>query len=423
MRKCPNCKKAVPVGARRCVHCRSLVGDASVDLDNLNATTRMGTNSKNSSPYGHAESGRKFNDFQDQSNAHHTMIGLGPIAASPARRSSEDLSRNFGQQTIAGMPGISFEPHARQGGYRMAAASARTPARGLAPVKDNADHIHSNPHFSQQEIPHTETVVGKQSPFFNMPEKQNIYANNGQNVPTQAPQAFQEPEEDALAGLPGVSVVPSSLVDEEFDDLTSKLFGDDFVIDEEEEDEEGLDFDVPTDPTPIKPVTTQPVITQPKPTANIAAVQPVTKRQEFKPNSQPVKKIDPNAQMGSKNEKNIQIHKTFSLFDKIIIGATGASVLFFVLWIIIALTSSQDAANTQGSNLPAIILVVLNIAGSGVCTLRYKSLKPMHIMAIVAILTVALFIAMVAGGADSRIFLLLGMLCQTICVGTCFLKY
>ena len=67
-------------------------------------------------------------------------------------------------------------------------------------------------------------------------------------------------EDDPLAGLSGVSAapVPSSLVDEEFTDLTSKLFGEDFAdINETPVDEDGWDFDF--DSPAAEPEVSEPV--------------------------------------------------------------------------------------------------------------------------------------------------------------------
>lgn len=404
MRKCPNCKKAVPVGARRCVHCRSLVAD-SADIDTMNAITRMGTgDSANGSQSGRADNARNFYDAQDQSMQHRTMIGLGPISTPASRRSSEDLSRNFGQQTIAGMPGISFDTNARQsGGYRMAAASSQTPERGLTHVKSNRN---ASPwdDFDIDAKPahlHSETVVGRQSAH-HQKNTQNSYT---QQIPKQQEQ--QEQQENALAGLPGVSVVPSSLVDEEFDDLTSKLFGDDFVLNtDDDEEEDGLDFDVPTAPakpvhTPVQPQTT--TTTKPNTTTQIAP-----------------KSVPQNGNCEHRSPLPLK-PQSLNLYDKLTLGFTILSAIILFIWVLSALFTTQDP-NKDGSNLPAIIFAVFNMAASAICALFYRSLKSAHIMMALGGLTIALFIAMIAGDADGRILLLLGMFCQIFSIGTCFLK-
>ena len=391
----------MPVGARRCVQCRSLVGEPA-DIDAMNAVTRMGAGNPKDNT--RADNGR---NFQDQPMTHQTMIGLGPISAPSSRRSSEDLSRNFGQQTIAGMPGISFDSNARQGGYRMA-ASAHTPDRGLSPVKAKTENVWDDPPYSSDSnhtahAPQTHTPTAK-SENINIPEL-----------------TFPE-EDDALAGMPGASVVPSSLVDEEFDDLTSKLFGDDFVIEQDDDDDEdGLDFDVPTDPTPVTP--------QPKPVVNIPATQPMAHRQEKKTtqttNKTPKKTTQTTNKTINKSPKKSkkQPSKQQILCDKIAIISTCIAAALFLFWIVFALVdNSQNNAEIQGSNLPAAIVAILNIAASAICALLFKSLKTIHIMAIIGSLTIALFIAMVAGGANTILLLLAGMLCQVICVSACFLK-
>lgn len=243
MRKCPNCRKAIPVGARRCVHCRTLVNDSSgsdpsstrmglgarreeaPDFD-VNNSTSFGRPGSQESLGGVAKSNERLPDARRFDAApHHTMIGLGPISGI-RRQQNEAPERNFAQTTIAGMPGITFDRN--QQGF---SSQSATPER-LTAVADLGRSADSNER--QRTVA---PVVAKQSidaVSFDVPEL----------VPSRA-----EDPEDALFALPGVVPPPSSLVDEEFVDLTSQLFGADFAIDAFDGDEEdGWDFDFLTPP-------------------------------------------------------------------------------------------------------------------------------------------------------------------------------
>lgn len=147
-------------------------------------------------------------------NPHQTMIGLGPVMAGSGYGGSREVQK-YAQTTIAGMPGIAFEALRQQG--NAAQDALKTPARGLSPVSQRLEDPTPVPCAA-----------------FSM--------NDGMCAPNSA-----DNPEDPFSGLPGVAPKPSSLVDEEFVDLTSKLFGEDFTVNAVSgnlEDDDGWDFDV-----------------------------------------------------------------------------------------------------------------------------------------------------------------------------------
>ena len=274
MRKCPNCKKAIPVGAKKCIHCRASVvdyegQDGSGGWDNeavRNNTTafgrpnsgnslnpidgggrgyggmggRMGASSNSydrisgisshvsssggygrvgggyntplSGSYGRASGGfGRANSNSYEEAPHNTMLGLGPIAAPGGRDFYDDENKgsgNRGSNTIAGMPGIKFD-------------------------------------MSRRQAMEQDALVGADSAEV----AQAVASSAPKPLDISAPKVESKPEDDPFAGLPGVAPAPSSLVDEEFDDLTAKLFGDEFAAGGNDVgDEEGFDFDFTEEP-------------------------------------------------------------------------------------------------------------------------------------------------------------------------------
>ena len=116
MRKCPNCKKPVPIGARKCVHCRTSLADSG---SNDPSSTRMGVGNYPNEQMGgdRAEitsfgrpSGGGYNDGMDfraqmnqafSENPHQTMMGLGPISGNSERNMWAEQNQGFAQTTIS----------------------------------------------------------------------------------------------------------------------------------------------------------------------------------------------------------------------------------------------------------------------------------------------------------------------------------
>lgn len=275
MRKCPNCKNPLPVGARRCVHCRALVGDTA--HENENASTHMGFGGgrdfdeerASSTSLGlpgspmlsrsvDGDSRRQMSRAFDEA-PHQTMLGLGPVMSNSRRQhdSNNDTMGAFsGQRTISGMPGISGFIQSQT------AASARTPERPLRavsmrPTREVAT-VSDEDLFAAQRQAHNVSSG-------NAPEIDAFEPRSSSPSFASAPAAaasvsrsdavmdsmlgfgagHSSDDDDPFAGLPGVAPKPSSLVDEEFVDLTSQLFGDDFAAGTSgvDDEEDGWDFD------------------------------------------------------------------------------------------------------------------------------------------------------------------------------------
>ena len=277
MRKCPNCKKPVPIGARRCVYCRAVLSEVANDTaesDDLNTRMGFGGAAKSlntddingSTAFGRpGASGANSSDNRgmmgrNNNMTHHTMLGLGPISSSSAR--DEILSGNLGgvnQRTIAGMPGVSFDTQRANSGYRISnvqpSQNRDSEFSAQNTIRQSSSHNEGLRPISQQQSPVAQAQRFEQ-PAANQFSEQPIRRSQ----PVAAPTPAHAPAEDPLAGMAGVAPMPSSLVDEEVVDLTSKLFGDAFaaVKDDNDEDEDGLDFDMPAAPAPKPAATPKP---------------------------------------------------------------------------------------------------------------------------------------------------------------------
>ena len=242
MRKCPNCHKNIPVGARRCVHCRAILSEfeggengpstqlgvfGNRDSEAVRGNTTAFGLPRSLSPL-ESNSVRGSATYNDE-GPHQTMLGLGTVSSqpSPRQRDVDDTDRlAAGNHTIAGMPGIKLDLNSggnrRPGGESIMGASSSRMNRAT-PV-------------SQEPVPRS---VAK-----NIAPSTKPVINSGLKIEN----------DDPFAGLPGVSPapVPSSLIDEEFVDLTAKLFGDDFAAGANDIEDDGWDFDVPVDDPVVK---------------------------------------------------------------------------------------------------------------------------------------------------------------------------
>ncbi|MFA5624655.1 MAG: hypothetical protein WC966_06340 [Bradymonadales bacterium] len=214
MRKCPQCRKAVPVGARRCVYCRASVEEVTLGKQSLggygvqhdsfedeaNSTSFGKPGSKN---FSHAMN----NDFKS-AGPQHTLLGLGPVALGSGRTKVEEEEERFGQTTMVGMPGVVFE---QTGGIGTNKISIATPKLEEKLLANKSDRITTKAEEHEVKKPETESSDA----------------------------------DDPLFGLLGVvAPKPSSLIDEEFTDLSHEVFGDDFNFKlDDDDDVEGWDFD------------------------------------------------------------------------------------------------------------------------------------------------------------------------------------
>ena len=234
MRKCPNCKNPLPVGARRCVHCRALVGDTMNEHDN--SSTHMGFGGSYTSEEERASSTslglpgsltlsrnvdggsrRQMNHGFDES-PHHTMLGLGPVMSNSRNSydSNNDTMGAFsGQRTISGMPGISgFSVNS------MNRSSARTPERPLKavsmrPTREVQTVSDADLMSMRQNTPAVSVAVPPSDALRSSPKLDAFTPSSTAKTPTSSDAVFDSMlqfsaasdanDDDPFAGLPGVA--------------------------------------------------------------------------------------------------------------------------------------------------------------------------------------------------------------------------
>ncbi len=212
MRKCPNCHKNVPAGAKRCVYCRSLVEKEKVssqprpeevELDAASHTMLGVANSAIRSGDRNKRSDDVSDDYGDENN--HTLLGFGAgMRLGDEREQRVDDSKDKMQETMLGMPGVS--------------AVARDIEVGSGVLGLNRPVMRGK---------HSDPVGGVAS------SKGKL----GSSEPS-------GDDFDPLAGLVGVSPKVSSLIDEEFDDISTDVLG--FNLDDadlEDTDNDWLDIE------------------------------------------------------------------------------------------------------------------------------------------------------------------------------------
>ncbi len=397
MKKCPNCNKAVPFGARRCVYCRTPLDDENstpndqvVSERGFNATSR---NFDNGSDFGLEDNPRKFNK---------TMIGLGPVSIHDAPKENTD---SFAQRTIAGMRGISFDDALdtnKPGIYRMSGKSSIS--------KETLNQ--AAPQF-KKTLFQTSPIDSEVSPT-PAADKHRAAAPAKQT----APEPAQEQKEDILAGLPGAAPMPSSLVDEEFVDLTSQVFGDDFASITQEaadDDDDGLDFDFPTAPAPVKaePPKSESVKADDKSKNIIAAPEKAlsdsVQSAPASSTSDSTASTDPAPASSSPAKKKKSKKKKDGPLDYVAIACAACGVLASVVVIV----------SLKGSGPVPIILLALAAALDGIFFAIRKKLSSMG-------RAILFFIAalVILGGLvmTKNALIIIPMICQVIGALCCFLK-
>ena len=452
MRKCPNCKKAVPVGARRCVYCRMLIadstneapinsgqnsmtqmgfGNAKEDDFDSNNSTSLGLPGGNFAPNIGSADKRSIHHFDVNEAPHQTMIGLGPITSNSSRNVGNPAKdTNSGMHTIAGMPGVSFDPS------EVAAFKARlTPMRNTpirpsqavlntpneAPVNIPKGIRRSNVNMTpvaqptpsrstQTPIPSAQSAIPKSQPALK-PQSQVNQPAVAQPAP--APSAAAAAPKTAsndnlLAGLPGVAPVPSSLVDEEFVDLTSKVFGSDFAgVNESFDDEEdGLDFDFPSAPEkPQQPAAQKapapapapapqpqviPIPSIPQPKANIQpaapakpkTVEPAQPAAKAEPAPEPKKIVEP---LPAQEEIPLR-NASGGTMDYITLILAMLSAVACIAWLAFAAISLSTLTMLAGATILSIII-------DGIYFPLRNKIKPVMMTLIFLIALIVLFLA------------------------------
>ncbi len=222
MRKCPNCHKNVPAGAKRCVYCRSLVKKEKVmhqqkqtDDPESDAASHTMLNIASSAIHQNKEASHSSTTHDDSQDINdHTLLGFGASASLGSQRQlRSDNSKDQMQSTMLGMPGVA----------------------GLG-----------------RDIDLNSPVLGLNHPGVKTKTPpQSIKINNTTTTPPppEQHQTSEETEEidsddfDPLAGLVVFSPKVSSLIDEEFDDISTDILG--FNIDDtelEDTDNDWLDI-------------------------------------------------------------------------------------------------------------------------------------------------------------------------------------
>lgn len=407
MRKCPKCKKAVPVGERRCLYCRAIISEPSNDTEAQESSVRAvnlredlnGTFSRNNN---------NLSDQLDNSDrrsgkrqTHQTIFGMGAISANSSRLSFDDEPSDFGQRTIAGMPGISFDALRRAGGPKTDSAPSAQPV-------EPAPRPESDPEPKQRSSKASliDASFIEEMSLSLEPTKSSVSSISPAQAPT-APAPAETPSDDPLAGLAGVaSVKPSSLVDEEFVDLTSKLFGDTFAQikeDAEEDDDDGWDFDVPTK-------TAAPAAAPAASAPAVAPVSPDNEEDAFEDDDELEEAATENAP-ASASQKIVGYVMTAS--------ACIASVCL-VAWLLFALSGGANASEGIGIISVAIASIIANIA---ICVLS-KQVKPLIGTAVFGILALLLLLMMIMipFALDARPILLIAIIFELAATMSSFLK-
>ena len=264
MSKCPSCGKGVPVGAKRCIYCRATVDPNSandpnkvriaadpsntllgipgarssssspkaVDLEAMGGNTKLGVGSRAGGPLGirRPSAGK---------GVRQTLMGLGSVRLlndpeeDQATEKSARPSRSP-HHTMAGMPGVSQDPRSTMMGMPAIKESAiqKAPQRTKVPTIP----------VPQEAIDRAQRAIDKQRQQATPPSP----VQSAKPTTELAPQAVEE-EFDPLAGMIGVQEPRvSSLMDEEVEDLSAAVFGNDFAFNDEdfdfEDDDEEDDF-------------------------------------------------------------------------------------------------------------------------------------------------------------------------------------
>ena len=418
MRKCPNCKKAVPVGARRCVYCRTILGE-SENEDYGNSTQLGFLRDRDSGSFSQNNVMQRRNGaggYQD-GGVHQTMIGLGPIPAGTGRGSDNDRGSNqgFAQRTMAGMPGISFDAQHPNGTYRMGAQSS-------AGASGSGWRVEPNYQSQNNAMPVDPIQIQARTPERPMkPVAQRDPVIEKKAEPVIPPPQAKAGTENVLAGLPGVAPMPSSLVDEEFVDLTSKLFGAEFAevnqVDEEEED--GFDFDAPAaHPAPVAAAAVPPTPASPAapaappatPLSGYPTLKPPADSKASDKSSEDQKASDKSSeeQETSAPQKDAAAeaapsgqaaasHKAkLSTMMFAALASAGLSALMAILWFVMASGSiNWDAQMT----IALVGAAAANIVIDAVCLIAYRKFSSMT-LAILFFVGVVLFMgaAVMASG-------------------------
>lgn len=401
MRKCPKCKKAVPVGERRCLYCRAIICEPSNDTEAQESSVRA-VNLREDLNGTFSRSNNNLSDQLDNSERrsgkrqpHQTIFGMGAISANSSRLSFDDEPSDFGQRTIAGMPGISFDAFRRAG--RQDSAPSAQPVEPAPRPEAKPEPRQASSKASLIDASFIEEMSLSLEPS-------KPAASNTSSAPSAPAEA---PADDPLAGLAGVaSVMPSSLVDEEFVDLTSKLFGDTFAQikeDTEEDDDDGWDFDVPAKPAEKA---------APATASQAAAPASSVNEEDDLEDDDDIEEADvPESAPASVSQKAVGYVMTAS---------AGIAAICLAVWLLLALTSGANASEGIGIIATAIASIIANIA---LCALSKKA-KPLIGTAVFGILALLLLVMMIMTlfAPEARPIMLIAIIFELAAAMSSFLK-
>lgn len=449
MRKCPNCKNPLSVGARRCVHCRALVGDSMNDHD---LSTHMGLGGytseedrasstslglPGSSALSRSVDGtrrQKISAFDE--SPHHTMLGLGPVISNvrnPHDSNNDTMGAFAGQRTISGMPGISGFTQ------NQLSALARTPERPLKavsmrPTREVQTVGDADLMSMRQNTPSVPIAVPPSEAMRSEPKLDAFESSTAANVPSTSEVVFDsmlqfnaasaDSDDDPFAGLPGVEPKPSSLVDEEFVDLTSKLFGDDFAAGTAnvDDDEDGWDFDFAPEPMEESPEEPKPVVQQTeaktvepsdvvvsgeKSEGAISASGRESKvEQPIKTQEKPTVKADSASVHDASKAANVATHvaaasgnedATLSnpMSDFVLKCAAWSTLSVYILWFTVAMMKDGTLKNGEGAGLLLSAVVGLAFIANVVYLFCFDKIRRSTLSGMLGVATVLLVVATV----------------------------
>ncbi|MBQ9394386.1 MAG: hypothetical protein IJU23_02575 [Proteobacteria bacterium] len=343
MRKCPNCKKPVPVGIARCLYCQASLASDRDDEENVNSFRGV-----------HSGEDDEFEPKAQGGRARRaTMIGLGAISLDDAKPSKNPEP----QRTIVGMPGISADLLRQSNAFQNNKHSEiESPRKMINPAPDDdlkpKQSGSNNTVSSQVEPAKKSEPVKTPDPAPKAEPAKKVDLMDGILGDFFDPLQGPVEDDDILKGLPGVAPVPSSLMDEEVVDLTSQLFGDDFaaVKDfDDDDDDDGFDFDIPAfaQPTPAKPA--EPVkAAEPVKQTETAKVAEVVKPAEPVKTSEPaktsVKAVVPGESKKTESGRNLDAVpqrldekpvSSTNRHDWLLIGCVSAVVVCMIVCIVL----------------------------------------------------------------------------------------
>lgn len=344
MRKCPYCKRTIPVGIKKCIHCQMTLAESVQGGDEDYRDRQVGV----SQPHSRMRAQLGERNVMGNEVPRQTMIGL-PIASNDRafglhmRETNEQPMR-----TMSGMPAM--VNHAN-------------------PVRE-VESRRSFDIFGEEY--QAESVQPQAAP--EVPS----HDGNSEVVSLSSLTELLENGGDDMENFPGVA--PSSLIDEEFLDLTSKLFGEDFAeVSSDVNDEDGLEFDfVESSPEPVKSAEPVKAATVQSKTPQVRVAEAASSEDE--------------SQEGEENQEETDdaISETGSSgVDFVTLCVCGLGVAISAFWLL--LSSMADEKSVVG-----ILAVVIACLFDAVYFALRRKLSSLYLAIGFGVVSVILFVALVA---------------------------